>query len=269
MPTRTLKPHTEDTAGHLIVSARRAESASVLNVRFDCLSTDEVADQVIAWAESQESRYVCFSNAHGVIEAQEDPSFADVLNEADLNAPDGMSVVREMRARGVDQSDRVYGPDLTLEVVRRAAEAEIPVAFYGSTPEVLASLVRHLRESVPTLEIVDAISPPFRALSREEDHELTERLQRSGARIVFVGLGCPRQEWWCAQHVGRLDAVLLAVGAAFDIHAGIVPQAPSWMQRAGLEWAFRLGMEPKRLWRRYARVIPRFLIGVIRERRTA
>ena len=244
----------------------RRPSAEVLGVRFDGISTARTASQVVAWASAGEARYVCFSNAHGVIEGSDDPTFRDVLNGADLNVPDGMSVVREMRARGIQQEDRVYGPDLTLAVARRAAEAHVPVAFYGSTPEVLTSLCERLTEAVPSLNIVDAISPPFRALSAEEDEEIMERLRQSGARVVFVGLGCPRQERWCAEHVGRLDAVLLGVGAAFDFHAGTVRQAPAWMQRSGLEWAFRLGMEPRRLWRRYARVVPRFLLGVARER---
>lgn len=243
-----------------------APSVSVMGVRFDAVETAAAARLIVDWAEAGEGRYACFSNAHGVVEALDDPAFRDVLNGADLNLPDGMSVVRAMRQRGQEQRDRVYGPDLTLEVARRAARAGVPVAFYGSTPEVLAALAQRLPKRAPGLRIVETISPPFRPLSPEEDDALVGRLRRSGARVVFVGLGCPRQERWCADHVGRLDAVLLGVGAAFDFHAGGLRQAPRWVQRAGLEWAFRVAMEPRRLWRRYARVVPRFLLGDLHER---
>lgn len=241
-------------------------STTVLGVRYDALSTDAAADQIAAWASGHEARYVCFSNAHGTIEAQDDPSFADVLNGADLNVPDGMSTVRAMRARGLRQDDRVYGPDVTLAIVQRAAEQQIPIALYGSTQKVLDLLQERLPQKAPGLQIVEAISPPFRPLTDEEDAAFVERIRRSGARIVLVGLGCPRQERWCAEHAEATGAVCLAVGAAFDFHAGLLAQAPRWMQQAGLEWAYRLAVEPRRLWRRYASIVPRFLAGDLRER---
>ncbi|MGB3543197.1 WecB/TagA/CpsF family glycosyltransferase [Rubrivirga sp.] len=242
-------------------------SVPVLGIRYDAVTTAETTDRVLEWAEAGEARYVCFSNAHGVIEAEDDPSYADVLNGADLNVPDGMSIVRAMRARGVDQRDRVYGPDATLSVAKGAAKRGIPVALYGSTESVLEALKGHLPRKAPGLEVVEAISPPFRALTDDEDEAFVQRLRGSGARIVFVGLGCPRQERWCAEHAERVGAVCMAVGAAFDFHAGLLRQAPGWIQQAGLEWAYRLAVEPRRLWRRYARVVPRFLAGDTRERR--
>jgi N-acetylglucosaminyldiphosphoundecaprenol N-acetyl-beta-D-mannosaminyltransferase len=171
-----------------------------------------------------------------------------------------------MRARGGDQADRVYGPDTMLAVAQRAARDGVPVALYGSSPEVLDRLRERLPLKAPGLRIVEAISPPFRPLTPEEDEADVQRLRASGARIVFVGLGCPRQERWCAEHADRVGAVCLGVGAAFDFHAGLLRQAPGLLQRAGLEWAFRLAMEPRRLWRRYRRVVPRFLIQTARER---
>lgn len=245
---------------------RPVTSAHVLGVRFDALTTDAAARHLLAMAQRGESGYACFSNAHGVVEAQDDPSFRDVLNGADLNLPDGMSTVRAMRKLGVDQRDRVYGPDLTLSIARLAAEAGVPVAFYGSSQKVLDALSENLPQKAPGLQIVEAISPPFRALTEAEDEAFVQQLRTSGARLVFVGLGCPRQERWCAEHADRIGAVCLAVGAAFDFHAGLLQQAPSWMQNAGLEWAFRLAMEPKRLWRRYARVVPRFMAGFAAQR---
>ena len=241
-------------------------SASVLGVRFDAGSIATIADQIVGWAEAGEARTVLFSGAHGVIEAQDDPAFRAVLNGADLNVPDGMSCVRAMRARGVEQPERVYGPDTTLAVLRRAAERGVPVALYGSTDEVLDLLKARLPEKAPGLRVAEAISPPFRPLSDDEDAAFVQRLRDSGARIVLVGLGCPRQERWCAEHAERVGAVCLAVGAAFDFHAGRLTQAPAVLQRAGLEWAFRLAMEPRRLWRRYGRVVPRFIAGDVRER---
>ena len=242
-------------------------SAPVLDVRFDALSTAAAARRCLAWAEGGEARAVCLSNAHGVVEALDDPAFAAALARADLNLPDGMSIVRALRADGVAQEDRVYGPDLTLEVCRLAAGAGVPVAFYGSTEGTLAALRERLPRAVPGLRVAETISPPFRPLTDDEDEAFVRRLRASGARIVFVGLGCPRQERWCAEHAGRVGAVCLAVGAAFDFHAGTLRQAPGWVQRAGLEWAFRLAVEPKRLWWRYARVVPRFLWGRLHERR--
>ncbi|WP_412060249.1 WecB/TagA/CpsF family glycosyltransferase [Rubrivirga sp. IMCC45206] len=242
-------------------------SVSILGVRFDAHTTDTAADQIVDWAQAGEGRSVCFSNAHGVIEAQDDPAVERALNGADLNVPDGMSIVREMRTRGLDQRDRVYGPDATLAVAERCAAEGIPVAFYGSSPAVLAALAERMPETVPGLDIAAAISPPFRPLSDEEDEAFVQQLRASGARVVFVGLGCPRQERWCTEHAARVGAVCLGVGAAFDFHAGLLRQAPRVLQQAGLEWAFRLAMEPRRLWKRYSRVVPRFLIGTAKERR--
>ena len=234
-------------------------SAPVLGVRFDALTTADAARQCLDWAEAGEARSVYLTNAHGVVEALDRPAFADVLAAADLNLPDGMSIVRALRARGVAQEDRVYGPDLTLDVARLAAAAGVPVALYGSTERTLADLQERLAARFPDLDVAEAISPPFRPLSDAEDEAFVARLRASGARVVFVGLGCPRQEQWCHEHADRVGAVCLAVGAAFDFHAGSVPQAPAILQRAGLEWLFRLAVEPRRLWRRYLRVVPRFL----------
>ena len=166
-------------------------------------------------------------------------------------------------ALGTERSNRVYGPDLTLSVCQAAAEAGIPVGLYGGTPEVLDALQKNYRGRFPQLQIAYAYSPPFRPLTREEDEAVVQAINASGARILFVGLGCPKQEQWVAGHRDRVQAVMLAVGAAFDFHSGRVRQAPRWMQRSGLEWLFRLLMDPRRLWRRYFRNNPRFLWLVI------
>ena len=238
------------------------ESRAVLGVRVDAATYETATQLVLAWAEASESRTVCATGAHGLVEAQDDGAFGRILNQADLNVPDGMPLVWALKGLGLPAAERVYGPDLTLAVCRAAAEAGVPIALYGSSEETLTLLKKRLPEKAPGLRIVEAISPPFRPLTDEEDDALTRRLIESGARIVLVGLGCPKQERWCAAHRGRVPAVLLAVGAAFDFHAGQLRQAPPRLQRLGLEWAFRLAVEPRRLWRRYARVVPRFLAGL-------
>jgi N-acetylglucosaminyldiphosphoundecaprenol N-acetyl-beta-D-mannosaminyltransferase len=238
------------------------ESRDILGVRVHAATYATATRLILAWAERGESRAVCATGAHGVVEAQDDAGFRRVLDGADLNVPDGMPLVWALRWLGVPSAERVYGPDLTLHVCRAAAHAGLPVALYGSSEETLARLRERLPVLAPGLRIVEAISPPFRALTEEEDAAFTRRLAESGARIVLVGLGCPKQERWCAAHRGRIPAVLLAVGAAFDFHAGRLRQAPPRLQRLGLEWAFRLAMEPRRLWGRYRRVVPRFLGGL-------
>jgi N-acetylglucosaminyldiphosphoundecaprenol N-acetyl-beta-D-mannosaminyltransferase len=179
--------------------------------------------------------------------------------------PDGTPLVWTLRALGVRNAERVYGPDLAIEVCREAASAGISVALYGSTQATVNRLAQVLPRLAPGLQIACAIAPPFRSLTPAEDAAHMDEIAASGAGIVLVGLGCPRQERWCDEHRGRLPAVLIGVGAAFDFHAGTVPQAPPALQRVGLEWAFRLAVEPRRLWRRYARIVPQFFAGAVIE----
>jgi N-acetylglucosaminyldiphosphoundecaprenol N-acetyl-beta-D-mannosaminyltransferase len=219
------------------------------------------ARRIVDWGRAGASRVVCATGAHGLVEAQTDRSLRSILNRADLNVPDGVPLVWTLRALGVRGAERVYGPDLMVEVCRQAAATGVSVALFGSTPATLTRLKDRLSRMAPGLEIACAIAPPFRRTTAAEDADHVEQLRASGAGIVLVGLGCPRQERWCDEHRGRVQAVLVGVGAAFDFHAGNVAQAPSLVQRAGLEWAFRLAVEPGRLWRRYARIVPRFFAG--------
>ena len=240
-------------------------SRHVLGVRFDATTYADASARILGWAAAGESRTVYCSNTHSAVEAQDDPAFRDVLDRADLNTPDGVPVVWALRHLGLADAGRVYGPDLMLRVLRDAAAAGVPVAFYGSSEATLAALTARLPALAPGLDVRATISPPYRALTAAEDAAFAAEIVASGARILFVGLGCPRQERWCDAHRGRLPAVMVAVGAAFDFHAGRVRQAPPALQRAGLEWAFRLAVEPRRLWRRYARVVPRFIAGFARQ----
>jgi N-acetylglucosaminyldiphosphoundecaprenol N-acetyl-beta-D-mannosaminyltransferase len=199
------------------------------------------------------------------MEAFDSPAFQRVVNGADLVTPDGRPLVWALRSLGVGDATQVRGTDLTTHVVERAAREDIPIGLYGGTPELLETFVRILERRYPGVRVVCRIAPPFRPLTPEEDEAVTKEIRSSGARILFVGIGCPKQERWMEAHKDRIPAVMLGVGAAFDFHTGRVRQAPGWMQAAGLEWLFRLLMDPKRLWKRYAKHNPRFVVLFLRQ----
>jgi N-acetylglucosaminyldiphosphoundecaprenol N-acetyl-beta-D-mannosaminyltransferase len=232
----------------------------ILGSCIDSTSYAEASARIFSWAALGESRYVCVANVHMVMEAYDDAKFRQIINTADLVTPDGMPLVWVMRLQGLRQQERVYGPALTQFVLEAANREGIPVGFYGSTLQTLEKLKSKVQERYPSLKIAYLYAPPFRPLTPEEDDEVVRAINDSGTRILFVGLGCPKQERWMAAHKGRVQAVMLGVGAAFDFLAGVKPQAPRWMQRAGLEWLFRLLSEPRRLWRRYAKVVPLFIL---------
>jgi len=215
---------------------------------------------ILGWAAGAESRTVCLANVHLIMEAYDDPAYQAAVNSTDLIAPDGMPLVWVLRQMGHDLKDRVYGPTLTLRVLEAAARQGVPVGFYGASPYVLDALIAHMRQKFPGLCVAYSCSPPFRELTLDEDNAVVRDINASGTRILFVGLGCPKQERWMDRRKGRVRAVMLGVGAAFDFHAGAIPQAPAWMQDRGLEWLFRFCIEPRRLWKRYLKHNPRFAI---------
>jgi N-acetylglucosaminyldiphosphoundecaprenol N-acetyl-beta-D-mannosaminyltransferase len=230
-------------------------------VSFDIAVTtlERATNQVLAWSSDRIGRYVCAANVHMVMEAHDSPEFRGIVSTADLVLPDGMPTVWAQRLLGHPEAARVPGPQLTERLLESAAASDTPVALYGGSASSLGAFVEKARHRWPALRIAAAIAPPFRPLAENEDAEHTRRLVESGARIVFVGIGCPKQERWMAEHVGRIPAVLLGVGQAFDILSGSKRDAPRWMQEAGLGWLFRLIQEPRRLWRRYALHNPRFV----------
>jgi len=232
---------------------------SVIGVQVDSTSYETSSRQLTNWARENQSRYVCIANAHMLMEAYDSASFGKIVNTADLVTPDGVPLVWMMRLKGQRGQQRVYGPTLMLHLLEAASRENIPVGFYGGKPDILAFLVERMQTRYETLNVAISLSPPFRELSLAEDEEIVRQINGSGTRILFVGLGCPKQEMWMAAHRGRVQAVMIGVGAAFDFHAGVKPQAPAWIQRLGLEWAFRLAVEPRRLWRRYLYHNPRFL----------
>jgi N-acetylglucosaminyldiphosphoundecaprenol N-acetyl-beta-D-mannosaminyltransferase len=234
-------------------------SACILGTRVDPTSYEAAITKVVGWARQHESRYLCVANVHMTMEAYDSPGFRSVINHADVVTPDGMPLVWMMRWLGYPQQERVYGPELTLRLLETVAQEGLPIGFYGSKPDGLQALITKAGERFPGLQVVYANSPPFRPLTSEEDQRVVEEINTSKARILFVGLGCPKQERWMADHKGKVRAVMLGVGAAFDFLAGKVRQAPIWKQSLGLEWLFRFWMEPKRLLGRYLYHNPRFI----------
>ncbi len=247
------------------LAAEERVSRYILGMRVDRTDYAAASRQVVEWARSGESRYVCAASVNNVMEAHDSPEFRQVMNQADLVTPDGMPLVWALRRLGVRRAARVYGPSLTPAVLSAAGRAGLPVGFYGATSEVLAKLTREVRRRFPGIDIRYSYAPPFRPLTPEEDGDVVRAIRESGVRILFVGLSTPKQEQWMAAHKGVVPAVMLGVGAAFDFLAGTKPQAPRWMQDVGLEWAFRLATEPRRLWRRYLKHNPRFAALLARQ----
>jgi N-acetylglucosaminyldiphosphoundecaprenol N-acetyl-beta-D-mannosaminyltransferase len=257
---RATRPGTRATSSPEVgAPPRLVPGRRILGMRVDATSYQHATSEVLRWGSRGESRYVCVATVNNVIEAYDDPAYQRVMDDADLVTPDGVPLVWALRLLGIAGATRVYGPDLTPMLCEQAAALGVPVGFYGSAPEVLEDLTANLVRRYPGLRVVYAYSPPFRPLTPAEDERVADSINRSGARLLFVGLGAPKQERWMAAHRGRVGAVMLGVGAAFDFLAGRKRQAPAILQRLGLEWLFRLLSEPRRLWRRYLYRNPRFV----------
>jgi N-acetylglucosaminyldiphosphoundecaprenol N-acetyl-beta-D-mannosaminyltransferase len=239
------------------------DQAYVLGARIDALTMEEAVGRIARWGAAHESRYVCICNVHSVVSTTRDGAFRTAVNDADMATPDGAPIAWALRRRGYLGQLRLAGPDLMWHYLRQAEQLGQAVFLYGSTERTLGLLSRNLATHFPGLRLAGAWSPPFRALSKEEDEAEVEMINRSGAQVVFVGLGCPKQEKWMAAHRGRIQAVMVGVGAAFDYHAGVVRRAPRWWQRNGLEWLYRLASEPQRLARRYLVTNTLFIVGFL------
>ncbi|MEE9228251.1 MAG: WecB/TagA/CpsF family glycosyltransferase [Acidimicrobiia bacterium] len=236
---------------------------NVLGVRIDAVDYEQAVEMVVTAAQRGDPCSVSALAVHGVMTGVADPVHRRRLNGLDLVVPDGQPVRWALKwLHGVSLPDRVYGPTLTLHVLEAAAREELPVYFYGSTAETVARLVDRVSARLPGLRVAGYEPSQFRRLDRDGMDDVVGRIKDSGARIVFVGLGCPRQEVWAFEYRDQLSMPILAVGAAFDFHAGTLPQAPAWMQGRGLEWLFRLYQEPGRLWRRYLKMNPAYLARV-------
>jgi N-acetylglucosaminyldiphosphoundecaprenol N-acetyl-beta-D-mannosaminyltransferase len=237
---------------------------TILGTHIDATSYEEATSLIQRWAENGESRMVFFANVHMVMEAYDSKEFQEIVNAADLVTPDGMPLVWMLRRSGFSSQSRVSGYDQTMRSLETAAAAGIPVGFLGSTPSNLANMCENLQKIFPKLQIAYAYSPSFREQSAEEDAAIVSAISKSGLRVLFVGLGCPKQERWIYDHHPQLTAVALGIGAVFEILGESQSRAPKWMRETGLEWLHRLWQEPTRLWKRYFYLNPRFIALMFR-----
>jgi N-acetylglucosaminyldiphosphoundecaprenol N-acetyl-beta-D-mannosaminyltransferase len=255
------------------IDRRRAtpiRRVNVLDAQVSAVDLPRAVDEISSWVHSGQRSYVCVTGAHGVLECSRDEELARMHNEAGLIVADGMPMVWAGRYAALPEIGHVRGADLMLGVLERAERHGWSSYFYGGAEGVPELLADRLRERFPELTVAGYHSPPFRALTPDEDREIVDRINASGADIVWVGLSTPKQERWMATHREQLaPQVLLGVGAAFDYHAGLMRQAPKVLHNSGLEWLYRLVCEPRRLWRRYLLGHSRFAWRVLRTRPTA
>lgn len=226
---------------------------------------EETLDWIDACIAHRTRSYICVATVYSLMLTHEDPDLRDAMLGADFTVPDGQPLVWAMNALDHAESTRVYGPDLMEKACARATKTGVRMYLYGGRNQgALVQLALNLRQQFPGLQIVGGYSPPYRELTDEESEAIAAEINRSRADIVWVGIGAPKQEKWIAHMRDRIEApMMIGVGAAFDFHAGLVAQAPAWIQKLGLEWAFRLATEPRRLWRRYARYNPLFVRSFI------
>jgi N-acetylglucosaminyldiphosphoundecaprenol N-acetyl-beta-D-mannosaminyltransferase len=248
-------------------SRSTSDRLNVLGVGVSALNLPLAADTIEGWIRADRREYVCVTGVHGIIESRRDTTVRAIHNAASLVVPDGMPLVWLLRLAGHRNAGRVYGPDLMLCLLERSLSQNLTHFLYGATETTLEQLQANLTARFPRLQVVGTLAPPFRALTPAEDSEVTVAINRANPDVVWVGLSTPKQEIWMAEHRAQLNAkVLLGVGAAFDFHAGRHRQAPTWMQRSGLEWLFRLCQEPQRLGRRYLYNNPRFILEIVAQK---
>ena len=236
------------------------DTTNILGVLVNACNPHNTISQVNFWIEKTARSYICVTGVHGIMECQRSETVRAAHNSAGLVVPDGMPLVYISRLAGRRNTCRVYGPDLLLKLCKESLTQGYKHYFFGTTPATLSKLTEHLIRDFPGLKIVGTYAPPFRPLTPDETAQIISHINECGPDIVWVGLSTPKQELWMAQNREALNApVLIGVGAAFDFHAGSVPQAPRWIQPLCLEWLFRLIAEPRRLWKRYLINNPQFL----------
>lgn len=231
----------------------------VVSLTPNVVSHDAAIAEIVSLARQKRGAYVCFSTVHMVMESYDNPEFGAKVNGADYIVTDGMPLVWMQKFQGAKDASRVRANDLMISLCEYAAKNDITVGFYGGKQEVIDGIKERANRELPDLKIVYAFSPPFRPLSDAEDAEIVAEINRANPDILFMGLGCPKQENWMSAHKDKLSTVMLGVGASFDFYAGNVKESPEWMGKLGLEWLYRLTQEPKRLWRRYLILNPRFM----------
>ena len=243
------------------MEAERRGQLRILGVRIDPVTMDDAILRLEGWiAEKGSARYVIAANTHVVLMGRRDRGFQEVLDGSSLTVPDGMPLVWAANRRGYTLKERVYGPDLMWNFIRQTLTRKYRHFFLGTTEETLGELVRRCRTEFPGVEICGAYSPPFGDASADKDSQIIQRINAAKPDILWVGMGCPRQERWMFSHRDAIAvSVMVGVGLAFDLWAGRKERAPGWMQKRGLEWLFRLAQEPGRLWKRYLVGVPLFI----------
>lgn len=224
----------------------------IINSNISTLSFKETVSAIEAWINKKQKKYVCICNTHSLVTASDDIIFEEVLNRAGLCTPDGMPLVWALKSYGYTEQERVDGPNLMLKLCELSTVKKYKIFLYGGTKETLDELTQTLLKQYDGIEIVGTHSPPFRQLTEEEDTAVVNMINSTEADIVFVSLGCPKQEYWMYHHRDRINGIMIGVGAAFDFITGRIKRPPIIFQKLGLEWLFRLLKEPKRLWKRYA-----------------
>ena len=231
----------------------------VLDFPITALKLDDQVQTILHWATERESKTVCVANVHMLMEAHWNPESANVLKGADIVTPDGMPLVWMMRQMGARYQDRVTGMDIMMSLCKLAEANNISVFYLGSQSEILSRMRKQLNNDFPRLKIAAMEPLPFRPLTEGEDQALIEKIHSSGAGVVLIYLGCPKQENWMAQHKGKIQAVMIGLGGVFPVYAGIHKRAPRVVRDLGLEWLYRWMQEPRRLWQRYTKTIPPFI----------
>lgn len=236
------------------------EARHVLGMRVDSIEAGPALSLVASWCLDGRSRIICAANVHMAMEAWDDRTYRELVNSSDLVLPDGQPLVWALRLLGLHQKRRVrMTPDFIAEVLAAAADAGVVVGLYGGTSESLDAMRLYLTSRTPALRIGFSYAPPFRPVTEDEDHKVVAEIRAAGVKLLLLGIGCPKQERWMAEHAVDLVCVMIGVGAAFDLFAGRTREAPAWTRNIGLEWVYRLSLEPRRLWRRYANTNSRFI----------
>ncbi len=238
---------------------------NVVDFNVCTLSLEGHIERILQWASAGLSRVVCVANVHMLMEGHWHRDFATVLNKADMITPDGMPLVWMVRCLNLMPQERVAGMDIFLGLCEKSKRQPVSLFFLGSQSETLLHIRARLKKEYPNVKIAGMVSPPFRALTPDEDRSIVEQINSSGANIVLVSLGCPKQERWMYDHKGKVNAVMIGLGGAFSVFAGDAKWAPRVVRESGLEWLYRLVQEPRRLWKRYATTIPPFVYLALKQ----
>lgn len=243
-----------------------SEKCRIFGIDYSVARIEEAVNHVLKYIDELKGSYICFSNVHTSVIARENRDYLNTLNGAAFVFPDGAPIYRVEKMRGFVDAERVAGPDFMENMFRDTMDGKVSHFFYGSTEKTLANLRKNLQTVYPGLNVKGMYSPPFRKLTQEEDAEVVRMINESGADIVWVGLGAPKQEEWMRDHEGKINAVMMGVGAGFDFHAGTLKRAPLWVRKIGFEWLFRLFKEPVRLFRRYIVYNVKFIVYLLTDK---